>query len=502
MCHVVSIQTFCYHTVSYHPSPIHAACTVCHVTALLCLLCAGSVKCIVKKNVYQGILHYLPLDEGHSPEAAGGGATAAAVAMATEHSPHSSAHFAPPTAAVGSQSANAGQITGTEGRDAVVEGRDAVVEGRDAVVEGRDAVVEGRDAVVEGRDAVVEGRDAVVEGRDAVVEGRDAVVEGRDAVVEGRDAVVEGRDAVVEGRDAVVEGRDAVVEGRDAVVEGRDAVVEGRDAVVEGRDAVAQQEHAVGKQEGVDESPGLRVQQEQEAEKRAQSSRDLQGTDSIRAEQTQGGDDSTEQSQDDKTSTEQSQDDKTSSQGNHTVTEQSRGGDSAVVEQSQHSTGTENLHNGNIENGNVPVGLTRVPCGPHLQLLPHLSQSVPGSWKTMPVNLLSFSALLTSHLSRSFVGDPTKHIGSGGLRVVVFRSEMSRFDLLKVLTDSESGKHLSQEHVTVLEVSAFRLEVVTEPGMITVDGEAMPYGTLQVELHPRVARLMCRKRRQEGDTLT
>eukprot|EP00731_Ephydatia_muelleri_P029169 Em0020g813a len=370
--------------------------------------------------------------------------------MATEPSPHSSAHFAPPTAAVGSQSANAGQITGTEGRDAVVEGRDAVVEGRDAVVEGRDAVVEGRDAVVEGRDAVVEGRDAVVEGRDAVVEGRDAVVEGRDAVVEGRDAVVEGRDAV------------------------------------------AQQEHAVGKQEGVDESPGLRVQQEQEAEKRAQSSRDLQGTDSIRAEQTQGGDDSTEQSQDDKTS----------SQGNHTVTEQSRGGDSAVVEQSQHSTGTENLHNGNIENGNVPVGLTRVPCGPHLQLLPHLSQSVPGSWKTMPVNLLSFSALLTSHLSRSFVGDPTKHIGSGGLRVVVFRSEMSRFDLLKVLTDSESGKHLSQEHVTVLEVSAFRLEVVTEPGMITVDGEAMPYGTLQVELHPRVARLMCRKRRQEGDTLT
>ncbi|KAL5473328.1 hypothetical protein EMCRGX_G027798 [Ephydatia muelleri] len=400
----------------------------------------GSVKCIVKKNVYQGILHYLPLDEGHSPEAAGGGATAAAaVAMATEPSPHSSAHFAPPTAAVGSQSANAGQITGTEGRDAVVEGRDAVVEGRDAVVEGRDAVVEGRDAVVEGRDAVVEGRDAVVEGRDAVVEGRDAV---------------------------------------------------------------AQQEHAVGKQEGVDESPGLRVQQEQEAEKRAQSSRDLQGTDSIRAEQTQGGDDSTEQSQDDKTSTEQSQDDKTSSQGNHTVTEQSRGGDRAVVEQSQHSTGTENLHNGNIENGNVPVGLTRVPCGPHLQLLPHLSQSVPGSWKTMPVNLLSFSALLTSHLSRSFVGDPTKHIGSGGLRVVVFRSEMSRFDLLKVLTDSESGKHLSQEHVTVLEVSAFRLEVVTEPGMITVDGEAMPYGTLQVELHPRVARLMCRKRRQEGDTLT
>ena len=412
MCHVVSIQTFCYHTVSYHPSPIHAACTVCHVTALLCLLCAGSVKCIVKKNVYQGILHYLPLDEGHSPEAAGGGATAAAVAMATEPSPHLSAHFAPPTAAVGSQSANAGQITGTEERDAVVEGRDAVVEGRDAVVEERDAVVEGRDAVVEGRDAVVEGRDAV-----------------------------------------------------------------------------AQQEHAVGKQEGVDESPGISVQQEQEAEKQAQSSRDLQGTDSIRAEQTQGGD----------VSTEQSQDDKTSSQGNHTVTEQSRGGDSAVVEQ---STGTENLHTGNTENGNVPVGLTRVPCGPHLQLLPHLSQSVPGSWKTMPVNLLSFSALLTSHLSRSFVGDPTKHIGSGGLRVVVFRSEMSRFDLLKVLTDSESGKHLSQEHVTVLEVSAFRLEVVTEPGMITVDGEAMPYGTLQVELHPRVARLMCRKRRQEGDTLT
>ena len=342
----------------------------------------GSVKCIVKRNIYRGILHYLPLGEGHAPEAPGGGTTAAA--MATECT-QASTSCAPPSAAIDSQSAGIGQIKGTEGKDGMVP-----------------------------------------------------------------------------------------------------------------------EEHSIGKQEDVDENHGLSVPQEHNAEKQARSSHDVQGNSSMHMDQTPGSDGSMEQNQCEKNSAEQSLDDKPSSQGNHTVTEQSRGGDSAIVtEQSQHCTGT---HSGGAENGDVQTveeqGLTRVPCGPHLKLLPHLSQDVPGSWKTLQVDLLSFSALLTSHISRSFIGDPAKRIGSGGLRVVLFRSEMSRFDLVRLLMDSESGKHLSREHVTVLEVSAFRLEVVTEPGMITVDGEAMPYGRLQVELHPRVARLMSRKRRQEGDTPT
>ena len=230
-------------------------------------------------------------------------------------------------------------------------------------------------------------------------------------------------------------------------------------------------------------------------------------SDSNGLEQNQGGNTSMEQNQSDNNSLEQNQGNTSveQNQGSHTVTEQSLGGANTILEHNHNQTGAENHHDGNAQTGDVPVelGLSRVPCGPKLQYLPHLSQNVPSNWKTMAVDLLSFSAIMTSHLSRSFVGDLTKHIGSGDLRIVTFRSEMSRFNLLKVLMGGENGKHIGLDHVMVLgKVRAFRLEVVTEPGMITVDGEAISYGTLQVELHPRVARLMCRKRRQECGTST
>ena len=333
------------------------------------------------------------------------------------------------------------------------------VKERDGEVKERDGEVKERDGEVKERDGEVKERDGEVKERDGEVKERDGEVKERDGEVREEDEEVKEKGGEVKEKDKEVRGGEVMKEKDGEVKEKNGEVKEGEAMQIEGMEK--------------DEGPTY----EQTVTKTEPNGRDIQRDDH-----------DVEQRRGDNSCAQHNRSEDASKEWNP--------GKNTSLEHNQDPTNAEH----SAQNTNVPVEQTRVKCGPRLESLPHLSENVPSSWKTLTVNLLSFSAILTSHLSRSFVGDPTKRIGSGVLLLAVFRSEMSRFSLLKVLTGSESGEHLNLNTVTVLKTRAFRLEVLTEPGMITVDGEAMPYGTMQVELHPGVARIMCRRRREQVDS--
>ena len=132
---------------------------------------------------------------------------------------------------------------------------------------------------------------------------------------------------------------------------------------------------------------------------------------------------------------------------------------------------------------------------PRTDLLPALSDPVPDSWVTIDGEFNNVSILMTSHMAHGIVGHPDLTIGTGKFTITYTPGTLSRVGMLRLLKDSDTGAQVYLDEVHTIHTKAFRLEPITAPGMLTVDGEVIPYGPMQSQLHPHLGRLICRKRR-------
>ena len=137
--------------------------------------------------------------------------------------------------------------------------------------------------------------------------------------------------------------------------------------------------------------------------------------------------------------------------------------------------------------------MTKCPYGPNTDLLPALSDPVPSNWKTVEKEFLSVTVLMIPHMSNEYFGDPSMSIGTERLRLVFVEYAMTRMNMLSMLM--VPGSHLSMSNVSCIDCKAYRLEPDTPVGLLTVDGESVPYGAVQSQVHSGLARVMCRKRR-------
>ena len=129
-------------------------------------------------------------------------------------------------------------------------------------------------------------------------------------------------------------------------------------------------------------------------------------------------------------------------------------------------------------------------------LLPHsLSDPVPSSWKTIEGNFIMFISPLMPCIGHGFLEDPLT-LGSGKMYVTYCLEDMKRRGMLSVLFTYKSGEYLQRDDVHTVKTRAYRLEPLTFPGIIAVDGEEVEYGSHQVQLHPQLARIMSRRRRK------
>jgi len=97
-----------------------------------------------------------------------------------------------------------------------------------------------------------------------------------------------------------------------------------------------------------------------------------------------------------------------------------------------------------------------------------------------------------SHIAESVHSSPGKKIGDGKFRVLVLRQQpsLSRLRLISLFMALEHGGHVAVQEVEVYHALAYRLEPLTEQGRYSLDGEAIPYGSIQGQVLPHAMQLI------------
>ncbi|XP_056617846.1 sphingosine kinase 2 [Triplophysa dalaica] len=130
---------------------------------------------------------------------------------------------------------------------------------------------------------------------------------------------------------------------------------------------------------------------------------------------------------------------------------------------------------------------------PEDDLLPPLDQPLPTrDWVTIEGDFVLVLAIYQSHLGADLFAAPQARFDDGLIHLTFVRAGISRATLLRLFLAMERGAHLSLSSPYVSHVSAraFRLQPLSSRGTLTVDGELVPYGPLQAQVHPSMARLI------------
>ncbi|XP_037308658.2 sphingosine kinase 2 [Pungitius pungitius] len=136
------------------------------------------------------------------------------------------------------------------------------------------------------------------------------------------------------------------------------------------------------------------------------------------------------------------------------------------------------------------VSLLNVPRD---NLLPPLDQPIPSrDWVTIEGDFVLVLALYQSHLGADLHAAPQARFDDGLIHLTFVRAGISRATLLRLFFAMERGTHhsVTSPYVSHITCKAFRLQPLSTRGTLTVDGELVPYGPLQAQVHPSLARLI------------
>nr|XP_046255806.1 sphingosine kinase 2 [Scatophagus argus] len=130
---------------------------------------------------------------------------------------------------------------------------------------------------------------------------------------------------------------------------------------------------------------------------------------------------------------------------------------------------------------------------PKDDLLPPLDQPLPTrDWVTIEGDFVLVLALYQTHLGADLFAAPQARFDDGLIHLTFVRAGISRATLLRLFFAMERGTHhsVSSPYVSHVTCRAFRLQPLSTRGTLTVDGELVPYGPLQAQIHPAMARLI------------
>lgn len=130
---------------------------------------------------------------------------------------------------------------------------------------------------------------------------------------------------------------------------------------------------------------------------------------------------------------------------------------------------------------------------PKDDLLPPLDQPLPTrDWVTIEGDFVLVLALYQTHLGADLHAAPQARFDDGLIHLTFVRAGISRATLLRLFFAMERGTHhsVSSPYVSHITCKAFRLQPLSTRGTLTVDGELVPYGPLQAQVHPSMARLI------------
>ena len=136
---------------------------------------------------------------------------------------------------------------------------------------------------------------------------------------------------------------------------------------------------------------------------------------------------------------------------------------------------------------------SNTPCV-HTLLPPTTRDPLPGGWKSVEGVFLSVTVLMAPVMGEGFIGHPDITLGSGEFTILYFHNNLSRIEMLSLLKEGDTGNWINHPKIHIIKAKAYRIEPVSPPGLMTLDGEVIEYGTSQAQVHQHVARVFTRKR--------
>ena len=138
---------------------------------------------------------------------------------------------------------------------------------------------------------------------------------------------------------------------------------------------------------------------------------------------------------------------------------------------------------------------------PVSHLLPSFDEepSEEKGWKVIDGEFVTLAASLLTHIGSDLFIAPSAHLAGGILYVFVIPATCSRLAVLKSFLKMEEGRHIHVPGTELIGVRAMRLEPEVGgarrvPEMMSVDGERIAYGPMQVQVHRAVGRVLILKR--------
>lgn len=77
----------------------------------------------------------------------------------------------------------------------------------------------------------------------------------------------------------------------------------------------------------------------------------------------------------------------------------------------------------------------------------------------------------TTHAASDMLVAPAGQLGDGIFHILLLRGRISRCQLLRMFMELETGAHVQRDEVEIIRARAYRLEPLTERGVLTMDGE-------------------------------
>ena len=135
------------------------------------------------------------------------------------------------------------------------------------------------------------------------------------------------------------------------------------------------------------------------------------------------------------------------------------------------------------------------PLDPTTLMLPPLERRIDSlGWKCMESSFVVLTTMLLPYLTKNVLFAPRQPIGIGCFEMCILRNRRSRLQLIRGLSDVESGRH--REDMELVRVEAFRVEPAVREGIFSIDGERFSVEPFQAQVLKQVGRVMCRRSKQ------
>ena len=110
-------------------------------------------------------------------------------------------------------------------------------------------------------------------------------------------------------------------------------------------------------------------------------------------------------------------------------------------------------------------------------------------WQTIEDDFIFIWAMNTPWAAHDMNVTPHAQLNDGAMDVLIMRRGTSRLELLQALMKCGKGQHLNLPHMEYYKVRAFKLEPLTDKGILVVDGEPVDYLPIEMKVLPSFARV-------------